>query len=761
MAWGLIAAVVVAAVLGYRVFQASAATTTLYPSGANARSSANWTFVGAAATALDTNDTDTSYATVAAGNRNLYMDIDDPVVSSGTINSVTVYVLARNTTGNEQVTLGLSDGTTDLLDTVNDQPGATYTQYSYSSTTRPAGGAWTWSDITNLQGIARSRSNGSWGGEMRLTQMWVVVDYTAGTLTVSQGAGSGRPTTKIYASQGSAKAVDELNFVATTGPMTVTGVTVRGLDTLGTLQTDVTGVALFVDNGDGSYGAGDTQLGTTQTFSGNASGSTATFSGLSQAVAVGTPVNVWVVYTIGASAAQNRVVGSQLVDGDVTASGGTVTFSASPITSANTGQTIQVDATAPSANTSDPLDNAVLTGSSKTISGTASDGSGSGVASVQVRIARSDGQYWTGSGWSGTEAWNPATGTTSWTYAWSLDAGQNNGPYTYTVTARATDGAGLVGTDPTPATGVKVDNVVPAILSASALDSTHVDVVFSESLQSGSISASDFTIAGLTVSGATLQGDNITVRLTTSAQTSSQAYTVQCPAGNVLDLAGNGNSSASAGFTGFVSATLTVAQAGDAGRPSAKIYRGQGANQVVDELALTAGGGAVTLTGITVRGLDTVAALQADVTGVRLYRDNGVTVGQWDGSDSQIGGSTQTFSGNASGSTATFSGLSLSIPNGATEKVWIVYTIGASAIDGHIVGSQVNDGDVTATGGTVNTFANVVSANTGQTIQVDAAAPNANTSDPADNAVLTSTTKTISGTASDGSGSGAASTGAA
>ena len=161
MAWGLIAAVVVAAVLGYRVFQASAATTTLYPSGANARSSANWTFVGAAATALDTNDTDTSYATVAAGNRNLYMDIDDPVVSSGTINSVTVYVLARNTTGNEQVTLGLSDGTTDLLDTVNDQPGATYTQYSYSSTTRPAGGAWTWSDITNLQGIARSRSNGT------------------------------------------------------------------------------------------------------------------------------------------------------------------------------------------------------------------------------------------------------------------------------------------------------------------------------------------------------------------------------------------------------------------------------------------------------------------------------------------------------------------------------------------------------------------------------------------------------------------------
>ncbi|MDF1542192.1 MAG: hypothetical protein P1P71_03670, partial [Anaerosomatales bacterium] len=279
--------------------------------------------------------------------------------------------------------------------------------------------------------------------------------YAPVTLTVTQGADAGRPTALTYAARSTDRVVDELALAATNGTMTLTGITVRGLDTVGTLQDDVSGVKLYRDDGStpGQWDGADTQLGTTQTFSGQASGSTATFSGLSLAIPASTTEKVWIVYTIGASAVDGHIVGSEVQDGDVTATGGTVTQAAT-ITSANTGQTIHIDAAAPTANTSDPLDNDVLTGTSKTISGTASDGTGSGVASVEVRIARSDGQYWTGSGWTGTETWVAAAGTTNWTYAWSLDAGQNNGPLTYTITARATDGVGLVGTDATPVTGV-------------------------------------------------------------------------------------------------------------------------------------------------------------------------------------------------------------------------------------------------------------------------------------------------------------------
>ncbi len=416
------------------------------------------------------------------------------------------------------------------------------------------------------------------------------------------------------------------------------------------------------------------------------------------------------------------------------------------------------DTTPPTVNTTDPTNNAVLTGTSKTISGTADDGTGSGVASVQVQIARSTGGYWNGTDWTGTSGtWMTATGTTNWTYDWSLDAGQDNGPATYTITARATDNSSNVGTDATPVTGVKVDNVGPTIVSATAIDSTHVDVVFSEVLNGTSIDVADFNpITGapnLNVTAAVLDGTDPTlVHLTTDPQT-AQTYTVTCAAGNVLDANGNVNTLTSTTFAGVSSTTLTVTQGSDGGRPSAKVYSVGSTDKVVDELSLVATGGTMTLTQVVVNGLDTTPAnLGTDVTGAKLYRDNGATAGQLDGTDSQLG-TTQTFSG----STATFSGLSLAIPAGTTEKVWIVYTIGASAVDADIVGSQVNVGDVTATGGTVTQAANIVSAASGQTIQVDATAPTANTSDPLDSAVLTGTSKTISGSADDGTGSGVAS----
>ena len=87
------------------------------------------------------------------------------------------------------------------------------------------------------------------------------------------------------------------------------------------------------------------------------------------------------------------------------------------------------------------------------ITGTASDNpGGSGVASVAVSIKRnSDNFYWNGTSFvSGTEVFNAATGTTSWTYAFAssnLTTGVS-----YTVRSQATDALSNVETAPPSAT---------------------------------------------------------------------------------------------------------------------------------------------------------------------------------------------------------------------------------------------------------------------------------------------------------------------
>src|SRR5206468_2348588 len=75
------------------------------------------------------------------------------------------------------------------------------------------------------------------------------------------------------------------------------------------------------------------------------------------------------------------------------------------------------------------------------ICGTASDQSGTGLASVKVSIRQGSGNYWNGSAFaSSTEVLFTATGTASW----SLHFGASNFPAsgTYTVRAEATDNMG-------------------------------------------------------------------------------------------------------------------------------------------------------------------------------------------------------------------------------------------------------------------------------------------------------------------------------
>ena len=204
---------------------------------------------------------------------------------------------------------------------------------------------------------------------------------------------------------------------------------------------------------------------------------------------------------------------------------------------------IQIDASRPTANTSDPLDNAVLTGTSKTISGTASDGIGLGrLAPSRSRSPAPTASTGPARAGAGTE---------------HVERRDRHHELDLRLVARrraeqralhlhdhrASDRRRRASPAPTRRRSPASRSTTSPRRSSRPPPSTRrrVDVVFSEALQSGSISASDFTIAGLTVSDAVLQADNVTVRLTTSAQTPARATRSQCAAGNVLDVAGNGN----------------------------------------------------------------------------------------------------------------------------------------------------------------------------------------------------------------------------
>lgn len=78
-----------------------------------------------------------------------------------------------------------------------------------------------------------------------------------------------------------------------------------------------------------------------------------------------------------------------------------------------------------------------------TISGTSAD-AGVGVARVEVRIRRADGQTWNGVAWTAGDTWLPATrngGTwNSWTTTWTPDGALIASGQLVTIAARATDG---------------------------------------------------------------------------------------------------------------------------------------------------------------------------------------------------------------------------------------------------------------------------------------------------------------------------------
>ncbi len=163
------------------------------------------------------------------------------------------------------------------------------------------------------------------------------------TLTVASGTDAGRPRTRVFAPAGSARVVDEIALSTTGASTTVTGIAVEARDTQPLLSQDLSSVSLYLDNGNGTYGVGDTQLGTTLAVTRLDYSQTLRFGGLSVAVAPGTPKNVWIVFRTSASGHNGDRLGSVVRTSGVSVSTGTVT-AAAPIRSALGAQTLVIRA---------------------------------------------------------------------------------------------------------------------------------------------------------------------------------------------------------------------------------------------------------------------------------------------------------------------------------------------------------------------------------------------------------------------------------
>jgi len=100
---------------------------------------------------------------------------------------------------------------------------------------------------------------------------------------------------------------------------------------------------------------------------------------------------------------------------------------------------LKIDTIEPFSSVTTPTHDSYLN-SLTTISGTASDGNGSGVLNVKISIKRnSDDLYWDGFAWVLSETWLSTTGTTSWSKSTGLPSwvGGNN----YTIRSMAADNA--------------------------------------------------------------------------------------------------------------------------------------------------------------------------------------------------------------------------------------------------------------------------------------------------------------------------------
>ena len=174
------------------------------------------------------------------------------------------------------------------------------------------------------------------------------------------------------------------------------------------------------------------------------------------------------------------------------------------------------DSPAPNSSIAAPTPGAKLSGTTYTVSGTAADNSGAGLQKVEVST-------------NGGTSWVTCTGTTSWSYSWTLPADGS-----YTIKSRATDNA-LNVEAPGAGVTVTVDKTAPVVSAganktsnaqftqtATATDSTAMTYSWTKQAGTGSITLGTPTALSTTVSADT--DGTYTLRFTATDAAGNSAY---------------------------------------------------------------------------------------------------------------------------------------------------------------------------------------------------------------------------------------------
>ena len=140
-------------------------------------------------TDVDNDNGDTEYAFSNTGNERLIVDMTDPSVASGdvdTIDSVTIKASAAKTlTGLSQMyfkqigTAADSSLISNGIDTITVAAGGSYSTYSGTTETTSDGtNAWVYGDLTGLQ-LRITKFRNDRFGELRISYLYAEVAYTA------------------------------------------------------------------------------------------------------------------------------------------------------------------------------------------------------------------------------------------------------------------------------------------------------------------------------------------------------------------------------------------------------------------------------------------------------------------------------------------------------------------------------------------------------------------------------------------------------
>ncbi|MSM38917.1 MAG: hypothetical protein GJT30_04750 [Geobacter sp.] len=203
---------------------------------------------------------------------------------------------------------------------------------------------------------------------------------------------------------------------------------------------------------------------------------------------------------------------------------------------------INVDNTAPTAVISSPLNNASVRGTTVTVTGTAADPTSAGSGIQQVDVSTDGGTTWL-----------PASGTTTWTFSWTLPADGM-----YSLQARATDYAGNQGSSTT--VSVRVDKTAPSVAITAPTSGTTLPTGTSYTITGTATDGG----SGVTLVEISLDNGGTWLTATYDAVGSSWSYPWTLPVNNTYQILARatdvaGNTATTSAITAIISNPLPSA----------------------------------------------------------------------------------------------------------------------------------------------------------------------------------------------------------